>query len=493
MSKKDKKNKKDLKSLLKQKKAKKMAKEEMLRSEKAKKIKEKLPSTELSLPLIAIRQGILFPNTESVMSFGRDKSVKALKDATKNQKLVVLVAQKKAKIKDPKPKDLHQVGTLAVIERTLKTDDAYNALVRGLQRVEVTNFLQFEPYIKAQVNKLESIEKDDEENAALASHLKKTYQKMVQMGRPVEFLNFIKLMSGADHGEMADQIATSLKINTPKKQKLLKTLSVKKRMKMVISHLTHEMKVLEIEKDVVNKTQEKFNKHMRENILRERLKTIKKELGEYDENEDVAESYQEKIKDLPIEDKIKKQIKREINRLEQMSPNNPEAGYIRAWLETIFDLPWGEKSETEIDLEKATKTLDKSHYGLEEVKDRVLEYIAVLQLKKEKRERGEEKKEKQAESPTILCFVGPPGVGKTSIGRAIAQSLSREFTKISLGGIRDEAEIRGHRRTYVGAMPGRIIKGIQQAGSLNPVFILDEIDKVGKDFRGDPSDRKSVV
>ncbi|MEA2056889.1 MAG: endopeptidase La, partial [Patescibacteria group bacterium] len=220
--------------------------------------------------------------------------------------------------------------------------------------------------------------------------------------------------------------------------------------------------------------------------------TIKKELGEYDDAEELTETYQEQLKDKSIPTKIKQKIRKELKRLGQMSPNNPESGYIRAWLETIFDLPWGDRDEQKIDLIKAEKILNSNHYGLSDVKDRILEYIAVLQLKKAKEKRKKKKKKKltnstNQESPTILCFVGPPGVGKTSIGRAIAKSLGRKFTKISLGGIRDEAQIRGHRRTYVGAMPGRIIKGIKQAESLNPVFILDEIDKVGKDFRGDPS------
>ncbi|MBD3250394.1 MAG: endopeptidase La [Candidatus Pacebacteria bacterium] len=490
----------------------------MARSQKAQKIKNSLPSTEISLPVVAIRQGILFPNTESVMSFGRDKSVKAIKDAADKQKLVVLVAQKDPETEDPKPKDLYQVGTLAMIERTLKTDDTLSALVRGLNRVEIINYLQFDPYIKANVDKLPEVFDQDQEADALASHLKKTFQQVVQMGKPVEFLSFIKLMSGVDNSEMTDQIASTLNVKTKRKQELLETVNVKRRMKKVISSLTHEMKVLEIEKDVVSKTQQKFNKTMRDNILRERLKTIKKELGEIDEHEEIAQTHREKLEELNVSQDKKEKIEREINRLEQMSPNNPEAGYIRTWLDTVFDLPWGQKTTTEINLEKAEKVLNQSHYGLEDVKDRVLEYIAVMQLKQRKEDQlgqatkktqdqekksSKKKKEKvkaksikqnsdqpdtsQTQSPTILCFVGPPGVGKTSIGKAIAQALNRKFTKISLGGIRDEAEIRGHRRTYVGAMPGRIIKGIQQAGSTNPVFILDEIDKVGNDFRGDPS------
>ncbi len=502
---------KELKSFLKQEKTKRIAEQEMLRHKKAEQIKENLPSNDFSLPVLPIRQGILYPNTESVLSFGRDFSVKALKKAADDQKLVVLVAQKKADVDAPKEKDLYKVGTLAVIERTLKTDDTLSALVRGIARVEILNYLQFEPYYRAQISQLEEEISDKKEASALAAHLKKTFQQIVQMGKPVEFLNFIKLMSGVNESEMTDQIATTLNIKTPEKQKLLEMTEVNERMKQVIQHLTHEQKVLEIEKDVVHKTQQKFDKHMRENILRERLRTIKKELGEYEEGEDVAESFQEKLSQAEFPEEVEKKVKKEIKRLGSMSPNNPESGYIRAWLDTMFEVPWNEQKQSTIDLTEAQEFLDESHYGLEDVKDRVLEYIAVLQLKEEAQEAQEEKDKKEKKSkkkkgakkkkndeskkkivektdiPTILCFVGPPGVGKTSIGKAIAQALGRDFTKISLGGIRDEAEIRGHRRTYVGAMPGRIIKGIIDAGSKDPVFILDEIDKVGQDFRGDPS------
>jgi len=490
-------NTKKLKDILQQTKAKKMAAREMLRQKSASAIKKNLPSNNFSLPVIALKQGLLFPSTEIVLNFGRDISVRAVKKAAQEKKLVVLVSQKNPEIKSPKAKDLYQVGTLAVIERTLKSDGNLSALVRGIKRVEILEYQQFEPYIRADVQKLEVEESSTEEATALANNLKKQFQNIVQMGKPVEFLSFIKLMSGVSNNELADQIASTLNLSDKGRQKLLETTDVVKRLRMVTKHLNHELKVIEIEKDVVHKTQAKFDKHMRENILRERLNTIKKELGEYDDTEDLVEEYRQQLEEAQFSDEIREKVKKEISRLQQMSPNNPETGYIRSWLETIFELPWGVKDETEIDIKKAEETLNESHYGLNDVKDRILEYIAVLQLreqtaekrkKKTKKNKGKEKPvTEQRELPTILCFVGPPGVGKTSIGKAIAQALNRQFTKISLGGIRDEAEIRGHRRTYVGAMTGRIIKGIKQAGSMNPVFILDEIDKVGKDFRGDPS------
>ncbi len=476
-----------LSSILKQKKVQEITQQEKIKKEQDREIKKNLPSNEFALPVVPLRQGLLFPNTETVLTFGRKISVAAIKEAATNQKLIVLVSQKSAKVDNPTTNDLYQVGVLAVIERTLKTDGNLSALVRGIARVEILEYLQHKPYLKAQVSKLEDIISNDQEEMALASHLKQTFQRIVQMGKPVEFLNFIKLMSGSNSGEMADQISLMLNLRTNKKQELLETLDVKQRMKLVLTHLNHEVNVLEIEKDVVSKTQEKFDKHMRESVLRERLKTIKKELGEFEDSEDMAVSFRDKLKKATFPKEVKQKIKKEIDRLESMSPNNPETGYISNWLEIIFDLPW-KTSKSKISLTKAQKVLDESHYGLKDVKERVLEYIAVLQLKnKQLIEKKKNSIKKSGSLPTILCFVGPPGVGKTSIGQAIAEALDRKFTKVSLGGIRDEAEIRGHRRTYVGAMPGRIIKGIISAKSKNPVFILDEIDKVGKDFRGDPS------
>lgn len=440
-------------------------------------------SNQLVLPVVPIREGVLFPSTESVLSFSRDISIKAVYAAASSQNLVVLVSQKKASVNTPTPEDLYTIGTLAVVEKTLKADEETNALVRGLGRVRIMRYLQTSPSMLAQVEKIEDIQFADEENKALAAHLQKEFRRAVHMGKPVEFLNFMKLMGGVTDGELVDQIASTLNIKTKEKQVILEMLDVKERMKQVSEHLSHEMKIMEIEKDVVHKTQEKFDKHMRESVLRERMNTIRKELGEDDE-EEVVNEYEQKLKKLKLAPEVKEKITKEIKRLKQMAVNNPEAGYIRSWLDVMFDLPWGTYSQAAVDLQKASEVLAKNHYGLKEVKDRILEFISVLQLKQL---RAKEDKAEKASLPTILCFVGPPGVGKTSIGRSIAEALNRSFVKVSLGGVRDEAEIRGHRRTYVGAMPGRIMNGIKQAKSMNPVFMLDEVDKLGNDFRGDPS------
>ncbi len=442
----------------------------------------------LTLPVVPIREGVLFPSTESVLTFGRKISLNAIKEANTNKKMVVLLTQRDPKVNTPNPSDLYQIGTLAIIEKTLKTEDSVNALVRGIGRVRVEQFTTTFPKMVATVTRLDEPDPNDDEMKAMVAHLQKEFRKAVHMGKPVEFLNFMKLMGGVTNGELVDQVASTLAIKTKAKQNILETTNVKKRLKQVIEHLAHEMKVLEIEKDVVSKTQEKFDKHMRENILRERLRTIQKELGDIDDDEEVLSDYEQKLKKAKIPKEVKEKIAKEVRRLKQMSVNNPEAGYLRSWLDAILELPWGTFSKGNVDIEKASKILAKNHYGLEEVKDRILEYMSVLQLKQKRaEEKTDNKKASQTNLPTILCFVGPPGVGKTSIGRSIAEALGRKFVKMSLGGIRDEAEIRGHRRTYVGAMPGRIISGIKQAGSMNPVFMLDEIDKVGNDFRGDPS------
>ncbi len=440
----------------------------------------KLPSKILRLPLIPIREGVLFPYTESVLTFGRQASLRAIKVAVKNRSPIILVTQKKSSIDNPKSSDLYKVGTLAVIEKTLKTEETISSLVRGTGRVEILEIIKKNHYYTAKVQIVPDKIVKDNELTALIRHLQKIFKKIVQLGKPVEFLNFMKLMSGVTEGEIVDQIASTLNLSTKKKQQILEMHDVKKRIKKVISYLSHEMKVLEIEKDVVHKTQKKFDKHMRESILRERIKTIQKELGDIEDDEELSQDYLQQLKKIRVKKEIKQKISKEIKRLKQMSVNNPEAGYIRSWLDTMFDLPWNKYNTSKIEIKKAEKILNKNHFGLKKIKERILEYISVLQLKKQNKKQNDS-------APTILCFVGPPGVGKTSIGKSIAEALNRKFTKISLGGIKDEAEIRGHRRTYVGAMTGRIIKGIIQAESMNPVFMLDEVDKIGQDFRGDPS------
>ncbi|PWU24017.1 endopeptidase La [Candidatus Cerribacteria bacterium 'Amazon FNV 2010 28 9'] len=450
-------------------------------------------------PMIALREGVLFPHTESILTFARTKSVAAVEEAVRSHRQVVIVAQRKDTAADPADSDLYTVGVLASVERILKGEHEINALVSATTRVTVKVIHHSPAYFECEVDPLEDVFVDDAETAALCRVLTAQFRKAVNLGKAVEFLNFMKLMGGVSASELADQVASTLDLPSKKKQKLLEQIDVKARLRQVLATLQEEMKVLEIERSIASKTQKKFDKHARENILRERMRVIQKELGDLDEDEEGEELEQLKRtierSAMPLD--VKKKALKELKRLVSMSEMSAESGYIRSWLDAIVELPWGKYSKKSLSLPKAKEVLDAQHYGLEEVKDRILEFLAVMKLKEAQGKKDEPKKKIDIKKtkkfgdarhmPTILCFVGPPGVGKTSLGKSIAQALGREFVKISLGGIKDEAEIRGHRRTYVGAMSGRIIAGMRQAGKMNPVFMLDEIDKIGLDYRGDPS------
>lgn len=434
-----------------------------------------------TVPLIPVRDVVVFPSSEIVLTFGRRRSIHAINAAMSGNKLVGLFTQKDSAIVSPTTNDVYHLGTLCRVERTLKSEGELNVLVRGVSRIRLSRTISTDPFPTVEVTELVADEQNTDEIQALARHLTASFKEAVNLGKSVEFMNFMRLMSGVSAQELVDSIASTLTVSTAEKQKILELIDLKLRLELVVKLLAREVKVLEIEKNIASKTQEKFSKNMRETVLRERMATIKQELGEIDSTESELDELHEAITKLKAPPKIAAKIHKEFERLERLSPNNPESSYIRTWLETVLELPWGITTSDRVSLKTAERILNEDHYGLEEVKERILEYLAVMKLK-QKREKGA-----SVALPTILCFVGPPGVGKTSIGRSIARALKRKFVKISLGGIRDEAEIRGHRKTYVGAMPGRLIEGISQANSLNPVFMLDEIDKVGNDFRGDPS------
>ncbi len=442
---------------------------------------EKSNETTQDMPLAAIREGVIFPHVEMVLTFGRNKSIAAVNESFGSTKQIVFVSQKKTSIADPSGKDLYEIGVLCDIQRTLVTNEEVNALVHGLHRVRITHIDESGSFLRCQYEAIPSEEPETPETEALAKHVLGEFKKAVNLGKSVEFLNFMKLMSGVSADELADQVAATLDITTQQKQKILELPSVKERLEAILQHLVKEVSVLEIEKNISTKTQKKFDQNMREAVLRERLKTIQTELGEDSDEEQDLKDFKKKIAAAGMSKDVKKKVMQELNRFSRLSVHSPEYGYIRSWLETIVDMPWNKRSEDKVSIPEAQKVLDIDHYGLEEVKERIIEYLAVLQLKRSTKSR------KNNQMPTIICFSGPPGVGKTSIGKSIARALGRKFIKVSLGGIRDEAEIRGHRRTYVGAMTGRIIQGIRDVGTKNPVFMLDEIDKLGADYRGDPS------
>ncbi len=425
------------------------------------------------VPIIPIRDGIIFPHTDSVLTFGRPKSLAALESSFQHERLVVFVLQKNSKLNDPTPEDLYEIGTYSRIERMIRTDGEINAQVRGISRVRIKSYQEHDSFFMAKIEEIDDDPQNTPEIKALCNHLTNEFRKAMNLGKPADFLIFMNIMSEHTPSELSDLIASVLDIKPSERQALLEENNVKIRLEKITEYLAREIKVLELERKIASKTQERFEKGAREAMLRERLKTIEKELGEGDEDSETRELLA-KIKKVGMPEEVEDKARKEVRKLAQMNQFNPEAGYIRNYLEWLVSLPWSKESKDSVDIKTAEKTLDEDHYGLQKAKERILEYLAVHKLS------GKMK-------GPILCFVGPPGVGKTSIGKSIARALGREFVRVSLGGIRDEAEIRGHRRTYVGALPGRIIQGIKDAGTKNPVFMLDEIDKVGTDFRGDPS------
>ncbi|HUD20260.1 MAG TPA: endopeptidase La [Patescibacteria group bacterium] len=452
------------------------------------------------LPVVPIRDGIVFPGTEMILTFGRQRSVSSIEAAQTTGKKVVLVMQRNPNINDPTPSDLYGIATVGEIVQMMKNEGEINALVRGTSKVQIQSYETVEPYFIARVTDVQDVTEDTDETKALFNHLTQELRSAVKMGKTMDFLTFMNIMSGISPLALSYHVAGVLDIKPSERQELLEIQSVKERLEKEINYLSKETKILDLERKIANKTQEKFDKNVREQVLRERMKTIEKELGENDDNKEIKE-LADKIKKAGMPSDVRAKAEKELSRLAQMSAYNPESSYVRTYLDMLVELPWSISSPNTVNIHDAEVVLDKDHYGLKKIKERILEYLAVMKLRNNVQpsesleEKKDEKKLKDTEvnkrqgksSPTILCFVGPPGVGKTSIGKSIAKALGRKFVKMSLGGIRDEAEIRGHRRTYVGALPGRIIQGIKQAGTKNPVYMLDEIDKVGTDFRGDPS------
>ena len=424
------------------------------------------------VPIIPIRDGIIFPSTDSVLTFGRPKSLAALESSFQHERIVCFVLQKNPKLNDPTQDDLYQIGTLSRIERMIRTDGEINAQVRGLSRVKILSYEEHQSFLLAKVLELPDEKTDTPEIKALCNHLTNEFRRAMNLGKPADFLIFMNIMSENSPSELSDLIASVLDLKPSERQTLLEETSVKKRLEKITEYLAKEIKILEIEKKIASKTQERFEKGAREAMLRERLKTIEKELGEEEGSE--TKELLTKIKDAGMPEDVEEKARKEVKKLEQMNQFNPEAGYIRNYLDWLISIPWSKESKDNANIKLAEKILNEDHFGLKKVKERIVEYLAVHKLAG------------RIKGP-ILCFVGPPGVGKTSLGKSIARALGRKFIRVSLGGIRDEAEIRGHRRTYVGALPGRIIQGIKDSGTKNPVFMLDEIDKVGTDFRGDPS------
>lgn len=435
-----------------------------------------------TLPIIALREGVVFPHTDPILTFGRPKSNAAVEAALIDDKKVIFVAQKGGG-NDPKRSELYDIGTLCTVEQVSPVGQELLVMVKAISRVKVGPSVATEPYMTAEIEELPETYTESDRSLATARQIMIEFKRVFNMGKSIDFSLFMRLMGGVSAAELADQVANILEVKTSEKQEVLEILSVEERLDKVLELLIHEIKVIELEKNIVNQAQAKFDKTVKEQVLRDRQKTISKELeklGSEPAEDDEFADLKKKIKAANMPEMVRKKAEKELAKLQQMSFNNPEGGYIRSYLEWLCDMPWSKKSPNNISLASAEAVLNGDHFGLDKVKERIMEYLAVLKLR-------HSKKDKDEKGGTILCFAGPPGVGKTSLGKSIAKALGREFVRISLGGIRDEAEIRGHRRTYVGALPGRIIQGVKTAGTKNPVFMLDEIDKLASDYRGDPS------
>lgn len=440
-------------------------------------------------PVVAVRDGIVFPSAENVLVFGRQMSTDAINEALKRDKKVVLVMQENPNLDNPKSGELYKVGVLSTIEKIVLGDKGeINALVKGKEKVKVVKYTKEEPYFEAKVEIVEDVTEDNEEIQAMVKYISSQVKRAINLGKTVDFVFLMNILNITSPHDFSYQVAMVLDLKPEEKQKLLEETDLKKRLGDEVKYVNREIKILEIEQNISNKTQQKFERGMRETFLREKMKTIEEELGGKGEEKDI-EDYHMKIKRAKMPKEVEEKSIKELKRLSQMSQFNPEASYIRTYLDWLVELPWINSSEMDPDIKYAEKILNEDHFGLKKIKERILEYLAVIKLRKTKEPVGKVNKRnlQKGHSPTILCFVGPPGVGKTSLGKSIARALDRKFVKMSLGGIRDEAEIRGHRRTYVGALPGRIIQGIKQIGTKNPVFMLDEVDKLGRDYRGDPS------
>ncbi len=427
------------------------------------------------LPLLPLRGLLVFPSMVLHLDVGRDKSVAALEKAMMGDQTIFLAAQKKVSIDDPEPADIYRIGTLAKVNQMLKLPNGtIRVLVEGLYRGEIVRFVDQTDEYAVEINKLEDIHGKSNEEEALMRSLLAQFEQYTKVSRKITKETFATVSDIDEPGRLADITASHLSLKLKDKQDLLEMENVKDRLNHLIELISNEKKVLDLEKKIGQRVKTSMEKTQKEYYLREQLKAIQNELGEKDGKTGEVSDLRDKIENSDMPDRIKEVALKELDRYEKVPQSSAESSVIRNYLEWLLALPWTNKTDDTIEIEKAHKILEEDHYGLDKVKERILEYLAVQKLT-------------QSIKGPILCLVGPPGVGKTSLAKSIAKSINRHFVRISLGGIRDEAEIRGHRRTYIGAMPGRIIQGMKKAETINPVFLLDEIDKMSNDFRGDPS------
>lgn len=429
-----------------------------------------------TLPILTLRNTVLFPGVVLPITVGRDTSLKLVKDAFSDDRLIGVVAQRSAETEDPTPEDLYEYGTVASILKLIKMPDGSKSIViQGKRRFRVTEYVDTEPYFTARVAPIvEDMGDEDIEVQARIRSIKELAIQIVNLSPNLPSEAAYAIQNIESPTFLIHFIASNLQIEVEDKQELLETLPLIDRAELVMEHLNQELQVLQLSEEIRSRVKTDVDQQQREYLLRQQLKAIQNELGESEGNAGEVRELRDKADKKLLPDHVREILEKELEKLARSNPASPDYAVTRNYVDWILDIPWLDYSKDMLDIKKAGKILDEDHYGLESVKQRILEYLAVLKLK------GDMK-------APILCFHGPPGVGKTSLGKSIARALGREFVRMSLGGVRDEAEIRGHRRTYVGALPGRVIQGMKKAGTANPVFMLDEVDKLGSDFRGDPS------
>ena len=428
------------------------------------------------LPLIPVRDVVVFPQTILPLFVGREGSIKAVEAAMEGNKLVFLASQKDLADENPGPSRIYKTGTIAIVMRMRKHPDGkIKILIQGLQKAKVLNYVETSPFLKVKIQKIEpSTAKSTPETEALVRNIKESLEQIISMGRALSPDMLMVLEDVDEPDRIADLIASNLNLKVEEAQGILEAENVDEKLKKINVLLTKELEVLAMQSRIKSQARDEMTRNQKEYFLREQMRAIRHELGDAGEDIDEMEELRNKIEAANMPEDAKKESLKQLNRLEKMHPEATEASMVRGYLDWLLDVPWSQTTKDNLDIKQAKEILDEDHFDLTKIKERILEFLAVRKLKK------------KSKGP-ILCFVGPPGVGKTSLGKSIARAMGRKFVRMSLGGMKDEAEIRGHRRTYVGALPGRIIQGLKQAGTNNPVFMLDEVDKLGSDFRGDPS------
>ena len=426
-------------------------------------------------PVLPLRDIVVFPHMIVPLFVGREKSVRALEDVMREDKQILLVTQKDAGLDDPSVKDLYEIGTVATVLQLLKLPDGtVKVLVEGGKRAEISGFVDNPEFFQAYAAVREEADEDDSELEALARSVVTQFEQYIKLNKKIPPEVLVSVNQIEEPAKLADTVASHLSLKISEKQELLETTLVGDRLERIFGFMESEIGVLQVEKKIRNRVKRQMEKTQREYYLNEQLKAIQKELGEGEDGKDEASEIEEKLNKAKMPKEAKEKAQAELKKLRNMSPMSAEATVVRNYLDWMVSIPWNKRSRVSLDLKKAKKVLDKEHYGLEQVKERILEYLAV------------QARIKKVKGP-ILCLVGPPGVGKTSLGKSMANATGRTFVRMSLGGVRDESEIRGHRRTYIGSMPGKIIQGMKKAKYSNPLFLLDEIEKMGSDFRGDPA------